>query len=179
MVTTEKLQEKPMSNRGQSGMYNQRRVAEAQVVPGTRIPPPPELNELESAIWRAIVERLPADWFTAENTPLLKELCRHIGHADALSLDIAAVRAVLAGLPASGLAPSEAAKEFKRATADYHALLRLHAFQTERIGNLSTKMRLSQQTRLAPAVSRAKADQTPAGPKPWQDWDALPEVVKQ
>lgn len=173
-----------MSSRGQSGMFNQRRVAEAQVVPGTRIAPPPELNQAESAIWRTIVERLPADWFTAENTPLLKELCRHIGHADALSQDIAAVReelSDLAGLTLDDLAAAEMtladrAKAVKAATANYHALLRLHAFQTERIGNLSTKMRLSQQTRLAPAVSRAKADQAPAGPKPWQNWDDLDQV---
>lgn len=170
-----------MNSRGQSGMYNQRRVAEAQVVPGTRIAPPPELNQAESVIWRTIVERLPADWFTAENTPLLKELCRHIGHADALSQDIASVRAELAdlaGLSLDDLAAAEMsladrAKAVKAATAGYHALLRLHAFQTEQIGNLSTKMRLSQQTRLAPAVSRAKADQTPTGPKPWQNWDDL------
>lgn len=176
-----------MSSRGQSGMYNQRRVAEVQVVPGTRTPPPPELNAAEAATWRSIVERLPADWFTAENTPLLKELCRHIGHADALSRDIEAVRgelAALSGLGADDLAAAEMsladrAKAIKAARADYHALLRLHSFQTERIGNLSTKMRLSQQTRLAPAVSRAKADQSPAGPKPWQNWDLEQPEVRQ
>jgi hypothetical protein len=176
-----------MSSRGQSGMYNQRRVAEAAVVPGTRPPPPPELNQAEAETWREIVERLPADWFTAENRPLLKELCRHIGHADALSLDVAAVRAELADLKKLGpdelaqvgMTAAELRKAIRAATADYHALLRLHAFQTERIGNLSTKMRLSQQTRLAPAVSRAKADQAPAGPKPWQNWSDLPDETRQ
>ena len=176
-----------MSSRGQSGMYNQRRVAEAQVVPGTRVPPPPELNLAEAATWREIVERLPADWFTAENRPLLKELCRHIGHADALSVDIEAARVELADLKkigpdelaAIGMSSMELRKAIRAVTGDYHARLRLHAFQTERIGNLSTKMRLSQQTRLAPAVSKARADQGPAGPKPWQNWDELPDATPQ
>ena len=168
-----------MSNKGPTPMYDQRRVAEAAVVPGTRQPPPPELNEAESATWRTIVERLPADWFTAENYPLLKELCRHIGHADALSIDIENARRELAILASSGVCFEDAAEEIARrkairaATADYHAVLRLHAYQTERIGNLATKLRLSQQARLAPAVSRAKADTVPAGPKPWMNWDQL------
>jgi hypothetical protein len=169
-----------MSSRGQSGMYNQRRVAEAAVVPGARVAPPPELNEAESATWRKIVERLPADWFTAENTPLLKELCRHIGHADALSVDIANVRSELASLAGARCETPEdevlRRKMIRVATADYHALLRLHAFQTERIGNLATKMRLSQQARLAPAVSKAKAENAPAGTKPWQGWEELGET---
>ena len=170
-----------MSSRGQSGMYNQRRVAEAAVVPGTRIAPPPELNMAECAIWRAIVERLPADWFTAENTPLLKELCRHIGHADALSVDIASIRGELRALAelgpddvaAAGMTAAEVRKAIRAATADYHALLRLHAFQTERIGNLSTKMRLSQQSRIYERSAGPKVDKVPTGPKPWQDWDKL------
>ena len=169
-----------MSGRGQSGMYNQRRVAEAQVVPGARVAPPPELNERESATWRAIVERLPADWFTAENTPLLKEICRHIGHSDALSRDIENVRIEIGALSEmgpdqlpEGMTHAELRKAVRAATGDYHALLRLHAYQTERIGNLATKMRLSQQTRLAPAVSTSKAANAPAGPKPWQDWEEL------
>jgi hypothetical protein len=171
-----------MSSKGPTPMYDQRRVAEAAVVPGTRLPPPPELNEAESVTWRTIVERLPADWFTAENTPLLKELCRHIGHADALSVDIANVRAELAELASPREEPEEELlrrKAVRAATADYHALLRLHAFQTERIGNLATKMRLSQQTRLAPTVSRAKADSAPAGLKPWQGWDDPPPTTAQ
>lgn len=162
-----------MSSKGPTPMYNQRRVAETAVVPGTREPPPPTLNAAEAAVWREIVERLPPDWFTAENRPLLKELCRHIGHADALSIDVAAVREVLADLAAGGggLAESERRKEVNRATADYHALLRLHAFQTERIGNLATKLRLSQQSRIYERSATPKANNAPAGVKPWQGWD--------
>lgn len=173
-----------MSSRGQSGMYNQRRVAEAAVVPGTRTPPPPELNEAESTTWRGIVERLPSDWFTAENLPLLKELCRHIGHSDALSLDVAAIRDELATLKAigpdqlpEGMSPIELRKAIRAATAEYHAALREHRCQTERIGNLATKLRLSQQSRIYERSAGPKVDKVPTGPKPWQNWhDLEPEA---
>ena len=171
-----------MTTKGQTSMSTQRRVAEAAIVPGRREPPPPTLNLAEAAIWREIVERLPSDWFTAENRPLLKELCRHIGHADALSADVAQVRATLAELAQSADDDSGAEarrKAVNKATSNYHALLRLHAFQTERIGNLATKLRLSQQARLPPGKATPKADALPAGPKPWQDWHDLEPETRQ
>jgi len=161
-------------------MYNQRRVAEAAVVPGTREPPPPELNEKEAAHWNTIINRLPQDWFSPENHCLLKELCRHIGHSDALSIDIENVRKELAILAVQEAADIEEidkiAKAIRRATALYHALLRLQAFQSERIGNLATKLRLSQQTRTVPSKAAAKAAEAPLGLKPWQGWDQAPEA---
>ena len=162
-----------MVERVRAQMYNQRRVAEAALVPGTREPPPPTLNAAEAAIWVEVVERLPIDWFTSENKPLLKEYCRHIGHSDALAVDIEKVRARLVELEAGSLAETERRKAIRRATGEYHALLRLQAFQSERIGNLATKLRLSQQSRLPAPKATPKADHVPAGPKPWQGWADL------
>jgi hypothetical protein len=52
--------------------------------------PPDELAEEEAAEWRAIASRMPHDWFTRENHPLLAEYCRHIVRARDLAGDHAA-----------------------------------------------------------------------------------------
>jgi hypothetical protein len=69
-------------------------------VPGERPPPPPELGAVEIESWRSITARLPADFFTAENKPMLKELCRHVRYADELAGDLQAVRATIAEVAA-------------------------------------------------------------------------------
>jgi hypothetical protein len=51
-------------------------------------------------------------------------------------------------------------------------LLRAHGYQTERIGNLNTKLRLTKSgryTRDAEAAAIASRN-APAGVKPWDDW---------
>ena len=55
-----------------------------------RLPPPPEELEPDQQLeWEAITARLPVDWFTGENIPMLKELCRHITYARELAGQIA------------------------------------------------------------------------------------------
>ena len=46
-----------------------------------RAPAPDELTAEEREEWRAIVNRLPADFFPRETWPLLAQLCRHVCHA--------------------------------------------------------------------------------------------------
>ena len=50
-------------------------------------------------------------------------------------------------------------------------LLRAHGYQSERIGNLSTKLRLTKLSRYGDARTAARAARD-AGtrPKPWEDW---------
>ena len=61
-----------------------------------------------------------------------------------------------------------------RATLDSDELCRLlrsHGYQTERIGNLSTKLRLTKQSRYdASSAYRAAKDAGSAMKKPWLDW---------
>jgi hypothetical protein len=52
--------------------------------------PPEELTEDEATEWREIAGRMPHDWFTRENFPLLAEYCRHIVRARDLAGDPAA-----------------------------------------------------------------------------------------
>ena len=45
----------------------------------TRRPPPPEdLTEEQASEWRAVVSRMPADWFCREHFAMLASYCRHV-----------------------------------------------------------------------------------------------------
>jgi hypothetical protein len=161
----EKLQEFTMAKRGRWSPQDQRAV-----VPGAKglpLPAPPELGEREREIWASIVEKLPGDWFSTETQPLLKELCRHIRISDDLTQDLEAVRAALAGM-VRGSSP-----EMPGLLRDYYALLRAHGYQSERIGNLGTKLRLTNQAKiLATSAARKAREEAPKGPEPWEDWGA-------
>ena len=48
------------------------------IVPGgQRVPPPPELTELEAKFWTETMAGMPAGWFGIETLPLLRLLCRY------------------------------------------------------------------------------------------------------
>jgi hypothetical protein len=66
----------------------------APMIPGKRPSPPDDLTPEQQVEWEAIVARLPADWFSGENIPMLRELCRHICYARELAEEIAAVKAM-------------------------------------------------------------------------------------
>jgi hypothetical protein len=138
-------------------------------IPGIerRPSPPAQLDARERAIWTKIAASLPADWFTAEAQPMLKELCRHIHHADNLATDLELARAAIDEFRKMPEPPAELLAE---ATQEYRAVLRAHAYQSERIANLSTKLRLSPQSRYAPSSAKREAAKTIEGIPPWEDW---------
>ena len=117
----------------------------APMIPGQSPPPPEELEPDQQLEWEAITARLPVDWFTGENIPMLKELCRHITYARELAGQIMKgelrsrrlwrgqqriQRRSQEGLPSAGRSKLGLRDELCR-------LLRSHGYQTERIGNLS------------------------------------------
>jgi hypothetical protein len=142
------------------------------LIPGNskRPSPPPGLDARETKIWRQITKRLPVDWFAAE--PLLTELCRHIRISDDLMGDIAQARAAIDGLQKTS---DPRSKLLLEAMKEYRTLLRCHCLQSERIGALSTKLRLTPQSRYAPATAKTRATETPAGIDPWLDWGLDPD----
>ena len=129
------------------------------IIPGQREPPPADLDSMEQESWRAITAALPYDWFRPEALPMLKELCRHIHYSDLLAAMISEARA------------PESNRDNGRMT-ELVSLLRAHGYQTERIANLSTKLRLTNQSRFSSARA---ADQhrrrTGGGRRPWEDWE--------
>src|SRR5262245_27408074 len=106
-------------------------LASLAVIPGTRPPPPAQLTPEQAIHWRTITNRLPQSWFGEETQFLLRELVRHVDYCDALARDIEALRS----------SPDATTEEL-------HQALKAHALQSERLANLSTKLRLTKQSRL-------------------------------
>lgn len=54
-------------------------VVRADVIDIVKRPKPlPDLTDEQAREWVRVVDALPADWFSADNFPLLAEYCRHI-----------------------------------------------------------------------------------------------------
>jgi len=104
--------------------------------------PPADLTAEQAIEWRAIVDRMPADWFTRETHALLAQLCRHI----------TASRAI-----AKRLIPD-------LSNGELNTLLRMQEREGKAIEKLSRAMRLSQYSR----YDRKKATGS-ATRRPWQD----------
>jgi hypothetical protein len=146
------------------------------LVPGAKMPAPPELLPAQAAIWDRIVGSLPQGWITGGSEPLAKELCRHIDHSDRVSRDIEWARSELAAAIAvvadDVKAEKAKAARCRKAQAFLFSLMRMQKLQSDAIGRLSQKLRLtklSQYTRAAESAAIA-ARNAPAGPEPWEDW---------
>ena len=123
------------------------------IVPGEKPPPPASLTAAQGGIWRRIAADRPEKWFSAENLLLLAEFVRHAEYADHLAELIKIERAA--------------------GTEDKTNLIRLlksHGYQTERLANLGTKMRLTEQSRSPAARAYAQRERTAGGVRPWNDW---------
>jgi hypothetical protein len=148
-----------------------KRQQDGPIIPGSngsmkRPAPPVELEPREKRIWRDIVASLPADWFTTSQ-PVLTELCRHIRYSNELAVDVAQARTAIDQIK---MMPEPPLKLLLAAMRDYRILLRSHGYQSERVANLSTKLRLSPQSRYQASTAQVRATEEPAGPEPWNDW---------
>jgi len=104
--------------------------------------------------WRAVVGRMPPDWFPRETHPLLAQYCRHVVIARRLAEKVNGFdRACLGNL--DGL-------------RQYDALLRMSERQTKALATLATKMRLTQQARYRPETAARAADKSTGGKRPWE-----------
>src|SRR5262245_52132194 len=89
---------------------------------------PYELDDEAAAVWRSVVDRLPADWFGAETTPLLTQYCRHVVSARRVTQ---LIEAVLKG------------KELD--VEEYDRLLKMQEREGRAMSSLATRMRITQQ----------------------------------
>jgi hypothetical protein len=140
----------------QRGRKSAASLSVVSVLGNERPAPPDELGEEEAEEWRAISARMPHDWWTRENYPLLCEYCRHIVRSRDLAKDITAFKRF----------PPEV-----RLTSDgiqrYDTLLRMADRERAAMVNLATKMRLTQQSRYRADKAASAADRGKTVRKPW------------
>ncbi len=109
--------------------------------------PPDDLSDEQAEEWRAVVNRLPADWFPRETHGMLAQYCRHV---------VAARRC------AQLVAEIEGASEFDLGA--YDKALKMQEREGRAISSLATRMRISQQA----TVRAEKARKGSQVKKPWE-----------
>lgn len=108
---------------------------------------PYDLTDEQSEEWWAVVNRLPAEWFTRETHSLLAQYCRHVVTARRVAQLIASVE-----------------QEAELDIARYDQLLKMQEREGRAISSLATRMRMTQQ-----ATMTKRADKGAAGmKKPWE-----------
>lgn len=113
---------------------------------------PNHLTAAERREWRAIVEQMPADWFPRETHELLARYCRHVMRAreiDAKLTDVIGRDDVAGNLTLLDKLTAIAARESRL------------------IGDLATKLRLTNQARYTPKAAATASKKSATG-KPWQ-----------
>ena len=130
-------------------------VVDSGIVSVKRPRPPEELTPAQAEEWRAVVERLPADWFPRETHAMLSEYCKHVITARTLGKMIARIED-----PAFS-EPVEGESEFNMEA--YDDLLKMRERESRTIMALSRSMRMTQQATYDPKRKKGKA-----GAKPWE-----------
>jgi len=108
--------------------------------------PPAELTAEQAEEWRAVVKRMPADWFPRETHGLLVSYCRHVVAAREIARLIDALTAA---------APIDVDR--------YDQLLRIQEREGRAISSLMVRMRITQSALYD--KSRKKPEQSPS---PWE-----------
>ena len=109
--------------------------------------PPDDLTDEQAAEWRAVVERMPADWFPRETWPLLVQYCRHVVAAKRVQQLVDAI---------------QGEEDFDLGA--WEKALKIQRQESGIIAALSTKMRLSQQT----SYDKSKKKGSGGRSKPWE-----------
>src|SRR6266550_215772 len=94
--------------------------------------PPADMGPEQADQWRLIVRRMPPDWFTVETQPLLRQLVQHTYTSKVVHERIVEFEA--------GLSKDKSTQELDR-------LSRMQDRERKAITSLSTKLRLTQQSR--------------------------------
>lgn len=105
---------------------------------------PYDLTDEQADEWRAVVNRMPADWFPRETWALLSQYCRHVVAARRIAQLISA---------------TESRKSVD--VEDYDRLLKMQEREGRAMSSLATRMRISQQAtvdkkRQKPAITIGK-----------------------
>lgn len=112
---------------------------------------PDDLNDEMKAEWIAVVNRMPADWFTRETHSILAQYCRHV---------------VAANRVAQLIQQWENDDGFD--IGDYDRLLKMQEREGRAISALATRMRLTHQAKYDTLKANTASKKSKAGLKPWE-----------
>lgn len=135
-----------MGDRGRTSASALSTIGPSGIETVRRPDPAPELTDEQATEWRAVVNRMPADWFPRETHGLLAQYCRHVVASRRVAQLVASI---------------EASPEFD--ILAYDRALKMQEREGRAISSLATKMRVSQQTSYDPKRKRGVA-----GKKPWE-----------
>jgi hypothetical protein len=113
---------------------------------GHRPEPPPELSRDEAMIWERIVSRMPANWFGDDNRHLLHSLCCCVSQARRMEA---------------------ALRQIDPADRGFTLLLQAYQKQLGQMTSLSTRLRLTPQSRHTPVTAAASHRDVPTS-APWE-----------
>jgi hypothetical protein len=111
------------------------------------VDPPAPLSDAEAAIFRSVVAAMPDGWFRADTVALLVEYSRAV---DACN-ELAKMR-----------------NQPDMTMRDIALVLATHEKQARLVAMFSTKMRLSQQSRILPQTAGTAVANTPTVQQPWK-----------
>ena len=130
-------------------------VAAENVAQIPRAAPPGDLSDYEAAIWSAVVNTKPADWFQADTLPLLLSYCKHVATAATIDRELAA-------FDPAWLRDDEGLKRYK-------VLTDMRERESKTQITLARSMRLTQQSQIIPQTAGTVAKKSRAmTAKPWE-----------
>ena len=116
------------------------------IVPNKRAEPPDELTPEQQKEWDKITEQKPHDWWGA-SLPILECLCRHICLARLIARELQATN-------------------HKRETDRFRRWQKMAVAESKMISSLSTKLRLTPQSKYSKQMAAAKKYKVV--PDPWE-----------
>jgi hypothetical protein len=117
---------------------------------GSKASPPHALSERQRALWLQIVKSKPAEWFGPETHPMLAALVAHVETFELLEREF------------RGLEKVDTADRL----AWLDRLSKLRDRESRAIATLSTKLRLTNQSRYTPKAAATASRRT--SPAPWE-----------
>ena len=138
------------------GTRGRKSAAELSVIQGIpqRPEPPSELTPQQAEEWRAVVARMPVDWFGREIWPLLCAYCRHVVNSRHIAKLIEAAHDLEIGDRASLMR--------------FNRLLGMQERQSNVLAGLATRMRLTNQSRYTAQAAASRAKGGAGGKKLWE-----------
>lgn len=135
----------------QRGRKSASEMAVVSEIVDSRPNPPDDLTKEQKAIWRAVVNSKPQDWFKADTHELLAAYCRHVTAAKYLSKEVDELQ--------QGLAKPEDQRPYCGMDR-LIKLLRSRDSETKAMVNLARSMRITQHSLLRAETAATKTNNT-------------------